>query len=125
MRFETTNEEIIEMYNDYIFLKYYHINVVDDIINNTKHLDDISDDIIKSMVNQQEFNQYVVILKKYIDIVYPMKQFGRLICAYNKEIRENIENKRLVDIITDDDMIQTYICELKFQLRRRYLNKDY
>ena len=125
MRFETTNEEIIEMYNDYIFLKYYHINVVDDIINNTKHLDDISDDIIKSMVNQQEFNQYVVILKKYIDIVYPMKQFGRLIYAYNKEIRENIENKRLVDIITDDDIIKTYIFELKHQLRCRYLNKDY
>ncbi len=126
MRFETTKEDIIEMYNDYRYLKYYHINVVEDIINNTKTNDNVSDNIIKSMTNQQELNKYIAILNKYVDIVYPMLQYGILIDAYNKEIRKNIEEQNnLVGIITDDYMIQSYIYELRQQLRRRYLNKDY
>ncbi len=126
MRFETTKEDIIEMYNDYRYLKYYHINVVEDIIYNTKDNNNVSDNVIKTMANQQELNKYIAILKKYVDIVYPNTHYGRLVDAYNKEMRKTIEETiNLVDITTDDDMIQTYIYELRQQLRRRYLNNDY
>ncbi len=126
MRFETTKEDIIEMYNDYRYLKYYHINVVEDIIYNTKDNNNVSDNVIKTMINQQELNKYIAILKKYVDIVYPNTHYGRLVDAYNKEMRKTIEETiNLVDITTDDDMIQTYIYELRQQLRRRYLNNDY
>ncbi len=126
MRFETTKEDIIEMYNDYRYLKYYHINVVEDIIYNTKDNNNVSDNVIKTMINQQELNKYIAILKKYVDIVYPNIHYGRLVDAYNKEMRKTIEETiNLVDITTDDDMIQTYIYELRQQLRRRYLNNDY
>ncbi len=122
MRFETTKEDIIEMYNDYRYLKYYHINVVEDIIYNTKDNDNVSDNVIKSMANQQELNKYIAILKKYIDIVYPISQYGKSVSVFMSKYIEDTKN---LIYIFDGKLIHSYILELKQQLRRRYLNNDY
>ncbi len=121
MKFETTKEDIIEMYNDYRYLKYYYTNVVKDITRNTNEL---TNEKILSLINKQEYNEYWLILKRHMDLVYPFIRYGRLVNAYNKEMRTSIEENILIDLF-DDELIQTYIYALKLKLRRRYLNNDY
>jgi hypothetical protein len=122
MKFETTKEDIIEMYNDYRYLKYYSTNVIEDITRNIN--EPTNDDKLLSLINEQEYHEYWSILKKYMNLVYPSINYGRLVNAYNKEMRESIQENILIELF-DEEVIKMYIEILKSHLTVRYLTNDY
>lgn len=128
MIYETFKQDIIELHDDYQFLKYYKKNVVDDIrkninVNNTLK----RRQIIKSLLNKQEYDRYISILKKHLDLVNPTKGTPYGIVYYCNIVNREVINKRdVIELISDDsDIIEEYLYELKCELRRRYLNNDY
>lgn len=68
MKFETDNQEIIELYKIYNFFKYYHQNVITDIYSSIKNFTYSYlelEQIIMNMLNKQELETF----KKYCDII--------------------------------------------------------
>ncbi len=130
MIYETFKQDIIELHDDYQFLKYYKKNVVDDIRKNI-NVNNILQrrQIIKSLLNKQEYDRYTSILNKHLDLVNPtkgnFKPYG-IVYYCNMENREVINKRDVIELISDDsDIIEEYLYELKSELRRRYLNNDY
>jgi len=64
--FETTDDELIEMYEDYLFLKYYKEHVIDDIYNNViKHNMNKGKEFFKKFYNPIEYNRFKNLSHKY------------------------------------------------------------
>ena len=64
--FETTDDELIEMYEDYLFLKYYKEHVIDDIYENViKHNMNKGKEFFKKFYNPIEYNRFKNLSHKY------------------------------------------------------------
>lgn len=64
--FETTDEELIQMYEDYLFLKYYKEHVIIDIYENViKNNMNKGKEFFKKFYNPIEYNRFKNIYHKY------------------------------------------------------------
>ncbi len=64
--FETTDEELIQMYEDYLFLKYYKEHVIVDIYENViKNNMNKGKEFFKKFYNPIEYNRFKNICHKY------------------------------------------------------------
>lgn len=124
-KFETKKREIIEMYNDYLFLKYYKKNVIND-INKNVEIDCKYEKIkvIETLLNKFEFDEYIKILNKYVDLFKTNKGYGIMHQMY-LEFKEDINNRDIEHLIIEDCTIDDYIYEMKTKLKSIYLNKEY
>jgi hypothetical protein len=69
--FETNDKYIINLYNDYLFLKYYETEVLNDLqsykpnVYNNFSFDNLANamDRIKTYLNKNEYNRYLNIIK--------------------------------------------------------------
>lgn len=116
--FETTDENTIELYNDYRFLKYYKEHVIDDIYKNVIKFNKITYEdetkdvlIIQNHLNKLEYQRYMQIIQSrdYIDILYCQHgAFGNYIYKYNEY---------------DPNFIEYMIFGLKHDLKnKKYIN---
>ncbi len=65
--FETTDDELIEMYEDYLFLKYYKEHVINDIYNNViKHNTNKEKEFFIKFYNPIEYNRFKNLSHKYL-----------------------------------------------------------
>lgn len=63
--FETEDSTIIEMYEDYRFLKYYKEHILSDIKFLNYYKEDDYNDVLLNHLNKQELKKYMDILVKY------------------------------------------------------------
>lgn len=63
--FETTDSKIIEMYEDYLFLKFYEKEVIEDLKNLAFYNENDYNDILLNHLNKHLLKLYMDILMKY------------------------------------------------------------
>ena len=121
--FETTDIEVIQMYEDYIFLKYYKIEVINDVNNNKiMELDSLhytsekAQQIYKSLLNPSELKIYLKILGKYYKEAFSYFEYGMW---YEYYFEKAIETGYIVDIIEDHLFINLTLSYLKCKIKKK------
>jgi len=65
------NFTLFELENDLNYLIYYKDHVIKDLLNNSANfINKDSEDILKSLLNENEYNEYLKILNKYIKHIF-------------------------------------------------------
>ena len=112
LSFKTDDNEIIQMYNDYLFLKYYKTNIIEDMESNLIKLypassghdkDEVLEIIDKfsPLYNNFEYSKYKSIVNKFTQYKYPISAF---------------------EYMFDTNVTDDVICKLKWLLLQYYKN---